>query len=77
MAFVSTYDPLPEQVSANETGPQMTPLQRLMLKLALQRKGMIHPNKADGFLTTGTHADSDSEGAGDATTSPGNTPGQQ
>jgi hypothetical protein len=39
------------------------------------RKKNTSPNKADGFLTTGTHADSDAEGAGDATTSPGN--GQQ
>lgn len=76
MAFVPQFDQFDGQVSANENGQQMTPLQRLMIKLALQRKGMIHPNKADGFLTTGTHADSDSEGAGDATTSPGNEPGQ-
>lgn len=77
MAFVPQFDQFDGQVAQSETGAQMTPLQRLMLKLALMRKANTTPNKADGFLTTNTHADSDAEGAGDATTSPGNTPGQQ
>lgn len=34
-----------------------------MLKV-LQRKKSITPNKADGFLTTGTLADSEAEGDG-------------
>lgn len=49
-------------------------LQALMLKILKKR---MSPNPADGFLTTGTKADSDAEGAGDATVSSGNDKGGQ
>lgn len=56
-----------------------SPQERLRTLLtALARKKAITPNKADGFLTTGTKADSDAEGDGvNTTAAPGATPGQQ
>jgi hypothetical protein len=47
-----------------------------MLKQIVARRKSMSPNPADGFLTTGTHADSDAAGAGDATTAPGATSNQ-
>lgn len=57
MSFYPTFDLFQGDVSPQER------LKGLMLKLIL-RKNNITPNKADGFLTTGTHADSDAEGDG-------------
>lgn len=77
MAFVPQYDLMDGQVSSNDLGQHLSPIQRIMLKLVMMRKKNISPNPADGFQTTNSKADSDAEGAGDATTSPGATPGQQ
>lgn len=70
MSFAPTYDLQDGQVSPQER------MQTMMLAILKRRKNMT-PNPADGFLSTGTHADSDSQGAGDVTTAPGATPGQQ
>lgn len=70
MSFAPVQDMLDGQVSPQER------VQSLMLRL-LKRRRAVSPNPADGFLTTGTSADSAAEGAGDATTAPGATPGQQ
>jgi len=75
MTFAPTYDLMDNKTNPNDKQP--SPIQVLMLKLAMLRKSNMKPNPADGFLTTNTHADSDAQGAGDATTSPGATPGQQ
>lgn len=45
-------------------------VQALMVKF-LKRKANIQPNKADGFLTTNTIADSDSSGDGNSASSIG------
>lgn len=50
-------------------------LHQRLLQLIKRRKS-VSPNPADGFQTTSTKADSDAEGAGDATTAPGATSGQ-
>jgi hypothetical protein len=77
MTFAPTYDLMDNQVSATD-GKRPSPVQMLMIKLAMARKKNMYPAKGDGFMTTGTHADSDSEGDGTSTTtSPGSTPGQQ
>jgi hypothetical protein len=71
MSFAPTFDLQDGQVSPQER------VQALMLKLLKRRKSMS-PHPADGFLTTGTSADSAAEGDGDSTTTaPGATPGQQ
>jgi len=76
MSFYPTSDLMDGQVSTNDKQP--SPIQLLMLKLAIARKKNIQPNKADGFLTTSTLADSEAEGDGSSTTTaPGATPGQQ
>jgi hypothetical protein len=61
-----------------QTEPSPQERLRAMLTKIMKRRANVSPNKADGFLTTGTSADSAAEGDGDnTTTSPGATPGQQ
>jgi hypothetical protein len=56
MSFAPVQDMTDGSVSPHEQ------LYAKLLKLMLLRAKAQHPNKADGFLTTGTHADSDAEG---------------
>ena len=70
MSFAPVQDLTDGSVSPQER------IQAMMLAILKRRKNMT-PNPADGFLTTGTLADSEAAGAGDATTAPGATPGQQ
>lgn len=69
MSFAPTYDLMDGQVSPQER------LRSRMMQV-IKRKKSITPNPADGFLTVGGKADSDAEGAADATTAPGATGNQ-
>jgi hypothetical protein len=69
MSFAPVQDLLDGQVSPQER-------LRSQMQMILKRRKNVSPNKADGFLTTSTHADSDAEGDGGISAAPGGTPGQ-